>query len=213
MRARTKLIARSFGRRDARLILVATEGARTEPLYFDVLKLNGIIDKSRVVLEVISSKSDNKSAPEHVLERLKKSAETLPLKDMDERWLVIDVDRWGDGKLSKIAKAAIQDGVSLAISNPSFEVWLLLHASPTCPDKQRDIEAELRQAFGSWSKTRIDATQFTEETVREAISRARKLDGPSSERWPKKAPGTHMHRLMATIAPNSSREALHPSPP
>lgn len=200
MRARTKLVARRFGQRDARLVVVATEGARTEPAYFDALKLNGVIDRNRVVLEVIPTGADNKSSPESVLARLKEAAERYELKDFDGKWIVLDVDRWGERKLSEVAQEATQMGANLAVSNPSFEVWLLLHVSESCPARQRDIETELRKALPGWSKSVLDASCFSKERVAEAVVRAR-ASANSKDRWPLTAPGTHMHRLMESVAP------------
>ena len=159
-----------------------------------------MIDRSRVVVEVIPTGEDNRSSPADVLARLKAAVERLELKDFDQTWLVLDVDRWKDRKLAEVAREATQMRAQLAVSNPSFEVWLLLHATPTCPTTQRDIEAELRKAFGGWSKSKLDASWFSRERVADAMERARATANPG-DRWPLKAPGTHMHLLMESIAP------------
>ena len=49
------------------------------------------------------------------------------LEKDDELWVMIDVDRWNKSTLQEIAKEARQKGYRLAISNPCFELWLLLH--------------------------------------------------------------------------------------
>jgi hypothetical protein len=109
MALRSKLIARHRGARDARLFVVATEGERTEKDYIDSLKLTGIIHPSKVVVEVVPAEA-GRSAPEHVLERIELASKRLGLTDDDERWILIDVDRWRDRKLSEVAQLAKQKG-------------------------------------------------------------------------------------------------------
>jgi hypothetical protein len=41
--------------------------------------------------------------------------------------MVIDVDRWGDKKLSFIARQCKQKEYFLAVSNPCSDLWFLLH--------------------------------------------------------------------------------------
>ncbi|MBF0263501.1 MAG: RloB domain-containing protein [Magnetococcales bacterium] len=81
--------------RDARLIVIATEGHKTEIRYF---KLFG---SKRLQVLVLPSK-DDKSAPQHVLARLREFRETYQLDGEDELWLMIDVDRWPVKALSEV---------------------------------------------------------------------------------------------------------------
>ena len=108
--------------RDSKLIIIAVEGNRTEKQYFSIFR------KTRSQIKILSS-DDNRSAPEYVLDRLISYKKEYDLDDNDELWLMIDVDRWGDRKLSEIAMHANQRGFDMAVSNPCFEVWLYLHFS------------------------------------------------------------------------------------
>ena len=75
---------------------------------------------------VIPTSEDNKSSPKYVLERLKHFRQEYELAAGDELWLMIDVDRWQDKKLSSVTQEAYASDFKLAISHPCFETWLLV---------------------------------------------------------------------------------------
>lgn len=172
---RTKLVTRQSGVRDARLFIVATEGAQTEPQYIEALKANGIIDKTRIIIEVVPTQ-EGKSSPEQVLERLKETRRQYELKSFDEFWLLLDVDRWRDKKLSQVAQEAYQCGYSLGVSNPCFEVWIALHSLETLPASEScgEFEALIRKAWGSYNKANLPIGYFSRSVIEAAIERARK---------------------------------------
>lgn len=195
--SRTRLVSRHAGRRDARLFIVATEGARTEPQYIDALKLNGVIDRTRIIVEVVPT-LDGRSSPAHVLERLKVARTQYELKPFDEFWLLLDVDRWEPRMLSQVAQEAHQNGYSLGVSNPCFEVWVALHSVDTLPALVRcaEVEAFIRQLWGSYQKANLPAERFSWEAVDAASERAKRLDRDPSARWPQESPATHAYRLF-----------------
>ncbi|QTA80839.1 RloB domain-containing protein [Desulfonema limicola] len=71
--------------RDTKLIIIATEGHKTEKQYFKIFK------NHRVQVVIIPSK-DNRSAPEYILERLNTYSEGYQIGDDDELWLMVDTD-------------------------------------------------------------------------------------------------------------------------
>jgi uncharacterized protein YqgV (UPF0045/DUF77 family) len=93
---------------DTRLLIIATEGRITEKQYFAQFR------NRRVQVKVIPTGEDNKSSPEYVLERLKHFRQEYALEANDELWLMIDVDRWKDKKLSLVTKEAKKSGFKLA---------------------------------------------------------------------------------------------------
>ncbi|MCB9761346.1 MAG: RloB domain-containing protein [Alphaproteobacteria bacterium] len=196
---RTGLMDRKVQHRDARLILVATEDRYAGPQYFDILQRNAVIDRSRVKVHVLATGEDNRSSPHHVLQRLDDFQ--VGLEPMDERWLSLDVDRWGEKGLSQVCAEATKKGYRLAVSNPCFEAWLLLHFV----DRIDATTAEacvraLRAVAGSYNKTRLQSERYTTPTVRAATSRARALDMNPLDRWPQ-ATGSHVYRLMEGLLP------------
>jgi hypothetical protein len=198
--ARTRLVARQAGHRDARLFIVATEGQLTEPAYIEALKLNGVIDKSRVIVEVVPT-PHGESSPDQVLERLKEAQRRYELKPFDEFWLLLDVDRWGDRKLSQVAQQALQSGYGMGVSNPCFEVWLALHTADSLPalGNCAAVQAFIRQQWGGYQKANLPAERFSRDAVELAIERASRLEGDTSARWPQAPPATHAHRLFRRL--------------
>ncbi|MCK5230903.1 MAG: RloB domain-containing protein, partial [Desulfobulbaceae bacterium] len=106
--------------RDARLFIIATEGRKTEKQYFS------IFGNKKCQVHVITNE-DNKSAPTYILAQLKEFKKEFQIKEDDELWLMVDVDRWGNKHLAAVAAQAGHNKFNLAVSNPCFEVWLYLH--------------------------------------------------------------------------------------
>ena len=200
---RTGLIDCRVQHRDARIFVIATEGTDTEPAYFRGLQEREVIDRSRVHIEVIATpREDGTSAPKHVIGRLDAFASRYRLlTGLDELWLVIDVDRWPAQQLSEVAQAAAQKRFELAVSNPCFELWLLLHVAdaPAALHSSAECETELRRVLGAYNKANPDLAIFARRpAVEAAIGRARALDPGDASRWPH-ATGSHVHRLAARL--------------
>lgn len=193
----------SYPLRDTRLIVIATEGQKTEPSYFDGLKsiINNL--KSRKIkIKILSAGTDNLSAPEHVLNRLNKFKNDHQIGRGDELWLVIDVDHWGLEKIKEVTDKATKKGYRLAISNPCFEVWLLCHKQPlpetTPPYGCDEIEQLLKDALGgSYNKSRLDFTDFAND-IEQAIQNAQAADTHPQDRWPQGV-GTHVYKVVQSI--------------
>ena len=112
---------RSGQRRYRKLFVIAAEGEKTEPQYFSLFN-------NASVIRVLSLKCSGDSAPEQVMERMQRYLEQEEIKNTDEAWLVVDKDQWSDAQLQRLhlwTQGATNYG--LALSNPKFEYWLLLH--------------------------------------------------------------------------------------
>ena len=180
--------------RDTRLVIIATEGHTTEKQYFS------IFHSTRVQVQVLPTREDNRSSPEQVLERLRKFREAFDLGGDDELWLMVDVDRWGDAKLAQVAREAKACGFNLAVSNPCFEVWLLFHHVEhiEATDRCCDVEDWLRAALGgSYNKSRLVLEQF-QLLVKTAMTRAEANDAHPKSRWPHHT-GTHVYRVVRNL--------------
>jgi hypothetical protein len=96
-------------------------------------------------------------------------------------------------------------GFEVAISNPCFELWLLLHHEEVSPDADLDncasVESSLRARLGSYNKTNILPGQFPLDLVETAIRRARALEkSPDSSTALLPLPiGTRVYRLLEKI--------------
>jgi hypothetical protein len=107
-------------------ILIVGEGQQTEPNYFRELKLE---DNVTAKFSLTVKKGHGRS-PEDVIEealKYKQQAENR-VEYYDEVWCVLDVE--GPDKRESLEKAmavAQQNDITLCLSNPCFEVWLLAH--------------------------------------------------------------------------------------
>lgn len=196
---RTKLLDRQHDKRSARLFIIATEGKDTERQYFS------LFHSSRIKVEVLATGEDNKSAPEYVITRLNEFVNRYDLTDEDSLWLMFDVDRWGDKKLSAICREARQKGYQLSISNPSFEVWLYLHLDELSGEFKlcKQIEDQIRAKVGSYNKSHLDLSVYKDK-IPEAIDRAKALDTNPRQYWPKTT-GTHVYKVVEILLENINR--------
>ena len=206
---------RSSNLRDAKLIVIATEGTHTETKYFQDIASPKYYHNSRVHVEVLS-RDTTASSPEHVIRMLDQFKREFRLNKYDELWMVIDVDSWGDEKLSSIATQCNQKKYYLAVSNPSFELWLLLHltsldnyAQPQLDEffanrkmnQRTRLEQEIVNLIGSFNKANPDTSKFL-PYVGLAIDRARSLDtNPEQYRWPNGL-GSRVYLLAKSIINN-----------
>ena len=198
---------RRSGFRDARLIVLACEGANTERAYFEELVAALVPVPSRVHVEVLE-RGDSLSAPEQVLRSLDEFRRQYLRSPDDELWAVIDYDRWGEMKLSKVAMLATHKRYHLAVSRPCFEFWLLLHhrdPAGLSPLETAAIEGEgcsavevlLRSATESYLKHLSNAASYM-PLVDIAVARAESLDSKPDSRWPE-SPGSRVYTTVRSI--------------
>ena len=216
MRSRSSLIReRREAFRDARLIVIASEGKDTEKIYFRALSKEFSNPRVHVHILERSLEEENSSSPEHVLKQLNEYKQTYDLESDDELWLVIDKDRWTDAMLSYVATSCSQDSfMNMALSNPCIELWLLLHLidplSLTLEERQKWIENKrksknsdpylkvlLRKCLGSYHESSYDASLLIQH-VDDAISRAIVLDHDPEDRWPQTM-GSRCYLLAESI--------------
>lgn len=169
--------------REPRLrLLVVCGGECTEPDYFRGLK--GHLRNPAVQVKV---KAKGRS-PEDLV-RYARSIAPKDADEFDEVWCVVDSDEYD---LESAAVLAVRLNVRLAVSNPCFELWLLLHhqdhTAHLC-----DAKAVLRQLtlrVPGYQKNGLRFIDF-EAGLPDAICRAERLDptgnghgrNPSSGVW------------------------------
>lgn len=183
--------------RDSSLILIATEGEKGEKAYFETLASRQFYADSRVRVYVVPSQS-GKSSPEHVLENLKEAVREYDLGPDDTPFLIIDRDRWDERQLRTVAQQCDHCGFSFILSNPCFELWLLVHKcdvsqlsqfekdrileNPRISKNRRHLEALLVQELGCYSKSNPRFKDIMPD-VPAAISNASTLDFDPKKRW------------------------------
>ena len=216
MRSRNSLMReRQEAFRDARLIVIASEGKDTERIYFKALAKEYTNPRVHVHILERSEDEQNNSSPKHVLKQLNDYKEQYALEADDELWLVIDKDRWTEAMLSCVATECAQEvAMHMALSNPCIELWLLLHlvdATLLTPDEQKQwlknrrksknadpyLKVRLRQEMGAYHESSYDA-QMLIVHVEEAIKRAKALDKNPADRWPQTL-GTRAYLLAESL--------------
>ena len=190
--------------RDASLIVIASEDTYAVEDYFKRFKAR------KIQVEVLPTE-DGCSAPADVMERLDNFKKTVATEDHDQFWLCIDKDHWANpgqhiANLRQVLQHCKQKGYQVAISNPCFELWLLLHyknveatAGLTC----KQIEKELSEIAGGYTKKSCGRLLLTGTMVNEAVTRARSLDVPESM-----IPDTLVTRVYQIISALQARDAI-----
>ena len=180
-------------RRYRKLFLIATEGVKTEPQYF------AIFNDHDSVVHVKCLRSKHHS-PTEVLKRMEDHLRQENLLASDEAWLVVDKDQWKDEQLMQLHKwSQGADNYGLALSNPRFEYWLLLHFEDgTQIGSSRKCSARLKKHLPSYDKN-IDIRKITPEMIQDAIRRARVRDNPPCADWPRKFGSTTVYKLVENI--------------
>jgi hypothetical protein len=182
---------RKVGRRTSRQRLLVVCGAKvTERDH-----VQGLTSSTRnpaVAVKVV----EHPKAPSQVVSYAAKLLETVD-DDYDETWCVLDVDEFPD--IGQAVADAARQRIEIALSNPCFEVWLLLHFTdhrshaPTYGDLAPYLA---KHVPGGYSKTDLDFQRY-EDGWREAVRRARLLAPEGKE--PEVNPSTGMWRLALAI--------------
>ena len=210
MRKRKDFV-RLEGIRSARLVVIASEGRCTESIYFSAVKEK--LRAPNVHVEILS-RDTNESSPESVHSQIVDFMRQYNIEDDDERGLVIDRDRWHERMRSQIAQLCAQNPhLNFCMSNPCFELWLLLHLEDVRKYDVETFEAlaanQKNKAGVTWLKKRMrdllgSYTEANYEAVRllpyapTAMEIARNLDVNPTDRWPQTV-GTRVYRLMESI--------------
>jgi RloB-like protein len=184
-------------------LLVFCEGERTEPEYLNALKLEPEIRETAAV-EIRVAQADSGAVPLTLVKRAieARSRAVSESDEVDEFWCVFDVE-WpvNHANLPEALALAEANEISLAVSNPCFEVWLILHLKEHGAWLDNEQAAKLRRQLDSSTNKGLAPAKYM-PNVREATARATRLeerhrrDGTS---FPRDNPSSSMHRLIASV--------------
>ena len=176
-----------------KLFLIAKEGARTEPIYFDMF--NSL--QATIHVKLLPAKKHDTSPPQ-VLKRAEEFAKEKGLRKKDEVWLVMDRDQWTDEQLTGVFLGCRAYAFNLAVSNPQFEYWLLLHFEDgSGVSGSRDCTRRLTRHLPNFKKTYLEI-QKIEPGIPDAIHRAEAKDTPACKDWPR-TNGSTVYRLVKKL--------------
>lgn len=188
--------ARRTGFRERRKVFfIATEGSETEPRYFEAYNAPELKKNVHVHLLNRGEGTD----PQSVVRRMAKQLRNLGAEAGDEFWVVVDKDTWQDQALMDAVATCTKYGFCVAISNPCFELWLLLHnpGAPKLPLTPALCVAALERALQGYSKADYAVEKLIPH-VQHAIRHAQRLDAKSNALIPA-APGTRVYRLAERL--------------
>lgn len=194
-------LARRGPRREPRRrILVLCEGGETEPGYLRALRAEFRNPLIEIVIEGFGE--DPKALVERALSMKKDAEREARRRDddflrYDEVWCVFDVD--DHTRLHDARQQARDHGIELAVSNPCFELWALLHFQDQTAWLDRDrLRSFLKRHLPDYRKAL--PFQFLRPGYAEAVRRAEHLDQRCEERdCPGDNPSTGVYRLTERI--------------
>jgi hypothetical protein len=187
-------------RRYKKLFVVSTEGSKTEPQYFDLL--NSRFAEVRILcLDYRGGRS-----PDRVLKKLDKYLKEEGLADTDEAWLVIDRDRWPTDEIDRLHSwVCSKPNRHLAVSDPCFEHWLLLHFEDgDGVSGLRDCVDKLKRYLPGYKKG-VNPQNMTEDKIRAAVERAKRRYQSQGCPTIPTAFGSTVYKLVESIL-NSANE-------
>lgn len=161
------------------------------------------------------------SDPINVKKLLQEAKREYNFKNTDEFWLIIDRDHWEtihNYNFNKLVDDCNSEkNFYLAISNPCFEIWLILHLkdineytkeelevlynNPKISNKKNHIDLVLGELQGRGYNKRPDPEIYNPLTLI-AIDRAKKLDN-IEENYPSKI-GSHLYKLIEKLITQES---------
>ena len=157
-------------------ILVVCEGEQTEPGYLHSLR---ITEKIRLVeIEIVEAAGVPKTIVELAV-RKKREAEKRATREgdssqrYDEVWCVFDVD--AHPNLAEALQQADANKIHVALSNPCFELWVLLHfQNQTAWIDRRAALSACRVHIRNYNK-KVSYAE-TRDRYPDAVARAQALD-------------------------------------
>ena len=181
---------------DDTLLVVACEDRYAPEQYFKLLP------NERLKVITLPTR-DKRSNPTAILERLHQFKQEHDLDTGDQLWLALDTDHWASGNhkkaLAEVLKECQQRGIQVAMSNPCFDLWLLLHQMDVDPNDPpancKEVATRFRAEMGQFSKTLLRAEHYPPEKVLEAVARAKALD-VDPDNWFPDNPCSRIYRIV-----------------
>ena len=181
-----------------KVIIISAEGVVTEPSYFNCLKklVEGVSVK-------VLKKPSSKSSPIDVLRNVEKKVWYEDLKEGDEVWVVIDKDNWTEEQFKEVLKWENSNNYNnVAISNPCFEYWLVLHFEMCHSMNKDDCMKVLKKYLGSYKKKKTEKKimegDLNIEKIQIAVNNAKEREKITKKAYTMSG-FTNVHYLVESI--------------
>ena len=199
-------------RKERRLLIVGTEGGKnTEQLYLRGLERTQ--NKYHIIF-ASGNDTDAKSIVESTAATAKKEGIDRRFGDRAFSVFDLDLDRQKIGLYNAACETASSSKVEVLTSNPTFELWLLLHFeySTRQYSNAKELERHLKRYLPKYTKTDI---QFEELYPRrfDAIANAMKLVEFQEQNGTEQIevfnnPITYVHKLAELLSGEAEKPGL-----
>jgi len=196
-RGKTSLRRRKPHRREKIVFWIFTDGKNTERSYFSALS-------KKFGLPVEVPKECNGKSPEKIVKTAlakRKMEKDSYDPSRDEFWVVFDDD--GRAGVAEARERSRQENLRIAISNPCFELWLLLHLTDyDRPDDQAAVQRELELQCPAYERDRhkVPDMEALIQNLECAEQRAEQMDGRRvADGDPNGRPSTRVYQLTRTL--------------
>jgi hypothetical protein len=169
--------------------LIVCEGEKTEPNYFRKFRV------PQLVVQV-------KGLGMNTLRLVQRALEEREQDDCDQAWCVFDKDDFPDRNFNDAIALAKRNGIKVAYSNQSFELWYVLHFcymhnAITRADYMRILDEKMGHVYEKNSTTIYDELRQRQAT---AIRNAKRLlDQYHPSRPSRNDPSTTVHKLVEQL--------------
>ncbi|MCP2730473.1 RloB family protein [Limnofasciculus baicalensis] len=168
-------------RNTAKKILIACEGSKTEPDYFESIRQDLRLRTLQIIVLRHQGKTDPRSIIERVIEERQKMKLNQRWTEGDTAWAVFDGDEHIEKSLDHWCGAinrAKSQKIQLAITNPSFELWYLIHFRDQFSQINRhQAIALLKEYIPNYDKSKCFYPKPLKPLTSEAIKRGEKMAG------------------------------------
>ena len=198
MKRRDSLRRRRSFRKPLARFLIVCEGKVTEPVYFDDIRR---MERGIIELEIVPG-----GVPKTVVERavdMKKQSERDAKRRQDENlrydsvWCVFDIDE--HPFVPEAKQQAQANAINIAVSNPCFELWFLLHfQDQTAHIERQKVQHLCRELMPGYQK--MPPSDFLRPNQVKAVERAIQLENWQESRDNAGGnPSTGVYRLIQQI--------------
>lgn len=195
--------------------IIASEGRLSEPQYFR--HIASFLDSTKKLGKQVKVeplyREDNASDFRRVLSLLDEYKSKYDLKEGDQLWCLVDADNWPEKNLAQAHQLCKQKQYEFCMTNPCFELWLLLHhldvraaseetkqkifAPASSKDVGQLLHDILKQTFGEgYQKGKISNRHL--EKIPFALKQAFELELDKNH-WTFDACCTRIHLLIQQI--------------
>jgi hypothetical protein len=177
--SRKQFDRRSASRNIAQKILIVCEGQKTEPLYFKGIRQQRRLRTLQVKIVDTAGKTDPMSIIDRAISERQSIKSENGWESGDTAWAVLDGDEHIERDKNNWLKAltlAEKQKINLAITNPCFEFWYLIHFQDAyAPMNALTALKKLQKHLPNYTKAQTLYPDPLENLTNAALQRAEKI--------------------------------------